>query len=124
MAAAQQLPLLIGSAVMSTWTDHNGKSSMFALFSTIDYVLQIYIWIVIASALYSWLFAFNVVNVRNPFVASVGNFLYKATEPVLSPIRRFLPDLGGLDISPIVVFVLIYFIRTFMWTTIAPIFLG
>ena len=67
---------------------------------------------------------FNIVNARNPFVASVGDFLHKVTEPALRPIRRFLPDLGGIDISPIVLFIIIYFIRTFMWTSIAPLFIG
>ena len=97
---------------------------MLALFRTIDFALEIYIWFIIASAIFSWLHAFNVVNSRNPFVASVGEFLFKVTEPVLRPIRRFLPDLGGIDISPIVLFIIIYFIRQLMWTSIAPLFIG
>lgn len=97
---------------------------MLALFRTIDFALEIYIWIIIASAVFSWLYAFNVVNSRNPFVASVGEFLFKVTEPALRPIRRFLPDLGGIDISPIILFIIIYFIRQLMWTSIAPMFIG
>lgn len=97
---------------------------MLALISTIDYALSIYTWIIIASAVFSWLYAFNIVNARNPFVASVGDFLYKVTEPVLKPIRRFMPDLGGVDISPIVLFIIIYFIRQLLWTSIAPLFMG
>jgi YggT family protein len=97
---------------------------MLALISTIDYALSIYTWIIIASAVFSWLYAFNIVNARNPFVASVGDFLYKVTEPVLRPIRRFLPDLGGVDISPIILFIIIYFIRQLLWTSIAPLLLG
>ncbi len=93
---------------------------MLALFQTIDFALNIFVYLIIASAIYSWLFAFNVVNTRNPFVAQVGTFLYRVTEPALAPIRRFMPDLGGVDISPIILFIIIYFIRQFMWTTIAP----
>ncbi len=97
---------------------------MLALFRTIDFALDIYTWIIIASAVFSWLYAFNIVNARNPFVASVGNFLYRVTEPALKPIRRFLPDLGGVDISPIILFIIIFFIRQLLWTTIAPIFIS
>lgn len=97
---------------------------MLALFRTIDFALDIYTWIIIASAVFSWLYAFNIVNARNPFVASVGDFLYKVTEPALKPIRRMLPDLGGIDISPIILFIIIYFIRQLLWTSIAPLFVG
>ena len=93
---------------------------MFALFSTIDLALSIYMWIIIGSAIFSWLYAFNVVNTSNRFVAMIGEFLYKATEPTLRPIRSILPDLGGLDISPIVLLLIIYFIRAFMWNSLYP----
>lgn len=93
---------------------------MLALFQTIDFALNIFVYLIIASAIYSWLFAFNVINTRNPFVAQVGTFLYRVTEPALAPIRRFMPDLGGVDISPIILFIIIYFIRQFMRTSIAP----
>jgi YggT family protein len=73
---------------------------------------------------FSWLYAFNVVNSRNRFVASIGEFLYKVTEPALRPIRKILPDLGGIDISPIVLLLAIFFIRQFMWNTLAPILLS
>ena len=82
--------------------------------------LDLYWWILIASAIFSWLYAFNVVNPRNQFVGTIGNFLFRITEPVLAPVRRFLPDLGGIDISPIIVLLLIFFIRQFLLTTIAP----
>ncbi len=95
-------------------------NTMLAVLQTIDLVLSIYIWILIAQVVFSWLFAFNVINARNQFVAMVGDFLNKATEPVLRPIRRFLPDLGGIDISPIVVFIAIFFLRQLIWTTVAP----
>ena len=97
---------------------------MLALFRTIDFALEIYIWFIIASAIFSWLHAFNIVNSRNQFVASVGEFLFRVTEPALRPIRRFMSDLGGIDISPIVLFIIIYFIRQLMWTSIAPLFIG
>ncbi|MGN6550468.1 MAG: YggT family protein [Pararhizobium sp.] len=93
---------------------------MIALFQTIDLALSIYTWIIIASAIFSWLYAFNVVNSRNQFVGMIGEFLYKATEPALRPIRRILPDLGGLDISPIVLLLVIFFVRSFMWNTLFP----
>ncbi len=96
---------------------------MIALFRTIDMALDIYTWIVIASAVFSWLYAFNVVNSSNRFVASVGDFLYKTTEPVLRPIRNVLPNLGGIDISPIILLLIIFFIRQFMWTTLLPLFI-
>ncbi|WP_299869405.1 YggT family protein [uncultured Hoeflea sp.] len=95
---------------------------MFAVFQTIDLALGIYTWIIIGSAIFSWLYAFNVINSNNRFVGMVGEFLYKATEPALRPIRRVLPDLGGLDISPIVLLIAIFFLRTFIATSIAPMF--
>lgn len=95
---------------------------MIALFRTIDLALSIYTWIIIASAVFSWLYAFNVVNSRNQFVASIGEFLYRVTEPALRPIRKILPDLGSIDISPIILLLIIFFIRQLMWTTIAPLF--
>ena len=96
---------------------------MLALIKTIDLALYLYWWIIIASAIFSWLYAFNVVNPRNQFVGSVGNMLFRLTEPALRPIRRYMPDLGGIDISPIVLLLIIYFIRQLLWTTIAPAFI-
>lgn len=95
---------------------------IFALLQVIDLIFSVYIFILIASAIFSWLYAFNIVNPRNPLIAAIGNFLYLATEPVLAPIRRFLPNLGSIDISPIVVFLIIYFIRIFMWRAYAGLF--
>ena len=93
---------------------------MLALFLTIDVALNLYSWILIASAIFSWLFAFNVVNPNNRFVGMIGEFLYRVTEPALRPIRRILPDLGGIDISPIVLLLIIMFLRTFLRTSVAP----
>jgi YggT family protein len=85
--------------------------SMRALFLVIDLALEIYIWILIAAAVFSWLIAFNVVNVRNSIVSSIGDFLYRITEPALRPIRNFMPNLGGIDISPVILILIIIFIR-------------
>ncbi|MCO6051201.1 YggT family protein [Mesorhizobium sp. RP14(2022)] len=93
---------------------------MLALIQTVLLALDIYWWIIILSAVFSWLYAFNVVNSRNEVVGMIGNFLFRATEPALRPIRRVLPDLGGLDISPIILLLLLFFVRQLIVTTIAP----
>ncbi|KAA0683046.1 YggT family protein [Roseomonas genomospecies 6] len=87
---------------------------MIALYLLIDTVLSLYVWLLIASAVLSWLVAFNVVNTRNRAVYVIGDFLYRITEPVLRPIRRVLPNMGGLDLSPLVLILLIFFIRNLM----------
>ena len=84
---------------------------MRAILEVILIILDLYVWLLIASAILSWLIAFNVVNTRNQFVASVAEFLYRITEPLLAPIRRMLPSFGGLDISPIILILIIIFIR-------------
>ena len=82
----------------------------------IDTIITLYIWILIASAILSWLVAFNVVNQRNPIVANIGEFLYRITEPALRPIRAFLPNLGGIDISPVILILLLLFLqRIIFW---------
>ncbi|WP_455478663.1 YggT family protein [Bartonella sp. B10] len=96
---------------------------VYALFQTIDLIFSIYIYVLVISVVFSWLYTFNIINVRNRFIVLVGNFLYRVTEPVLGRIRKILPDLGPIDISPIIVFILIYFIRTFMWYTYVNIYL-
>ena len=90
------------------------------IIQTLLFAIGIYKWIVIAMVIFSWLYSFNVVNNSNRFVAMLGDFLYKATEPLLRPIRRFMPDLGGLDISPIVLFVLIFFLERIIINVLAP----
>lgn len=77
-------------------------------------ILDIYSAIIIASAIMSWLVAFGVVNVRNQFIRVVVDILYRVTEPVLRPIRRILPNLGGIDISPVVALLLIIVIQHFI----------
>ena len=93
---------------------------MLALIQTVVFAIDIYWWLVIASAVFSWLYAFNVVNPRNQFVGQVGNALFRVTEPALRPIRAILPDLGGIDISPIILLLLLFFLRQFILTTVAP----
>ena len=90
------------------------------IIQTLLYAIGIYKIIVIGAIIFSWLYAFNVVNNTNQFVGMLGNFFHKATEPVLRPIRRFIPDLGGIDISPIVLFVAIYFLESFIVNVLAP----
>jgi YggT family protein len=85
---------------------------MFEILNFISYLLTLYIYILIASAILSWLVAFNVVNTRNQFVAMIGNFLYQITEPLLRPIRNILPNLGGIDISPVILILIIVFIQS------------
>jgi len=84
---------------------------MVELIHFISYLLTLYVYILIAAAVLSWLIAFNVVNPRNQFVHILGEFLYRITEPVLRPIRNMLPNLGGIDISPIVVILIVIFIQ-------------
>ena len=93
---------------------------MRALFLVIDLALELYIWIVIAMAIFSWLVAFNVVNTRNQVVAMIGDFLYRITEPALRPIRNMMPNLGGIDISPVILFLIIIFIRYVIALYILP----
>jgi YggT family protein len=83
-------------------------------------VLQIYIWLLIAAAVLSWLIAFNVVNTRNQVVAIVGDFLYRVTEPLLRPIRQMLPNLGGIDVSPVILILIILLIENIIVRYIYP----
>jgi YggT family protein len=93
---------------------------MRAFFEVIDIALSLYIWIVIAMAIFSWLIAFNVVNTRNQAVAMIGDFLYRITDPALRPIRNILPNLGGIDISPVILFLIIIFIQKVIEIYILP----
>jgi YggT family protein len=77
-------------------------------------LIDLYIWLLIASAVLSWLVAFNVVNTRNSIVATIGEFLYRITEPALRPIRNMLPNLGGIDISPVILIILLLFLKQFV----------
>ncbi len=83
-------------------------------------ILDLYFWIIIASAVFSWLIAFNIVNMNNQFVAMIGNFLHQMTEPLLRPIRRYMPNLGTIDISPIVLILGIIFLQSIIMRYIYP----
>jgi YggT family protein len=84
---------------------------MQALLNLFNTVVSIYIWLLIASVVLSWLIAFNVINTGNRFVYQVRDFLYRITEPALRPIRNLLPNLGGIDISPVILILALYFAR-------------
>lgn len=93
---------------------------MRAILDVILLALQLYVWIVIASAIFSWLIAFNIVNTRNQFVSMIGEALWRLTEPALRPIRRFLPNFGGIDISPIILLLVIFLIQRVIILYIYP----
>jgi YggT family protein len=82
---------------------------MSALLWLILQVINIYVWLIILQVVLSWLIAFNVINTSNRFVYMVGDFLYRVTEPAMRPIRRILPNLGGIDLSPLVLLLLLFF---------------
>ena len=96
---------------------------MIELLQFISYLLTIYVYVVIAMAILSWLIAFNVVNTRNPVVHMIAELLYRLTEPVLRPIRGLLPNMGGIDISPIILFLIILFIQSVILPNIAKLFI-
>ena len=93
---------------------------MKSIFILLDSIITIYLWIIIVNAVLSWLVAFNVLNTSNRFVYSVLEFTYKLTDPIYSKIRRFLPNLGAFDITPIILLLLIWFIEMCMKLYIAP----
>jgi YggT family protein len=93
---------------------------MMSLALLIDKIIDIYTWIVIASAIMSWLVAFGVVNTRNQFIRWVVDFLYRITEPALRPLRRILPNLGGVDISPVILLLALFFLRSLLWEYVWP----
>ena len=93
---------------------------MHALLSVVLTILDLYWWVIIAVAVMSWLIAFNIVNDRNDMVRQIWNGLNALTEPLLRPIRRVLPNMGGLDISPIVLLIALSFLRTLIVEDLAP----
>ncbi|MDB5643133.1 MAG: hypothetical protein JWN07_2450 [Hyphomicrobiales bacterium] len=97
---------------------------MRAILDLILLVLQLYSWVIIAMAILSWLVAFGVINIRNDFVRSVWNTLLAVTEPILMPIRRRLPNLGGLDLSPIILLLFIFFLERVIIYYIYPAAMG
>ena len=93
---------------------------MRALFWLLDTAISLYVWALIINAVLSLLLAFNVLDTRNRFVWTVADFFYRVTEPVLRPIRRRMPNLGGVDLSPLVVILLLSALRILLATSIAP----
>ena len=93
---------------------------MVALLLLVVQVIGIYKWILIASVVLSWLVAFNAVNTRNRFVAVAGDFLFRVTEPLLRPIRRVIPSVGGIDISPLILFFILWFIQMLILNDLLP----
>ena len=93
---------------------------MIAIFYLVLQVLKLYSYVVIANVIISWLIAFNIINTNNRFVYSILELTYRLTDPILNKIRHFLPNLGSLDISPIILLLLIWFIEICMKIYIAP----
>ena len=96
---------------------------MIAIFYLALQILKLYSYVVIANVVISWLVSFNIINTQNRFVYSILEMTYRLTEPMLSRIRRFLPNLGSLDISPVILLLLIWFIEMCMKLYIAPMIL-
>ena len=84
---------------------------MTPIFELLVQIIELYKFVLIIAVIMSWLVAFNVINTHNRFVYTVNDFLYRVTEPALRPIRRFVPNLGGVDISPIVLILLLWFVQ-------------
>ena len=93
---------------------------MFAFYNLLDTVIRIYIWLLLASVVLSWLVTFNIVNRHNRFVYVIGDFLHRITEPVLRPVRNLLPSMGGIDISPVIVILALYFFRDLAFEYLRP----
>ena len=93
---------------------------MKSLLFLIDNIVSIYVWVLIINAILSWLVAFNVINIQNRFVYSILDVTYKLTDPILNKIRNFLPNLGPVDISPLVLILLLMFLRNLIFEIFAP----
>ncbi|WP_150524175.1 YggT family protein [Roseibium sediminis] len=93
---------------------------MLALLDVIMLALNLYVYVIIASAIFSWLYAFNIVNSSNQIIATIGQMLYNLTEPALRPIRRILPNFGGIDLSPIALLLGIFFLQNVIVRYVYP----
>jgi len=93
---------------------------MKSIFLLVDSVINIYIWLIIINVILSWLVAFNVLNTQNRFVFSVLDTTYKLTDPALNKIRRFIPTFGSIDISPVILILLLIFLRNLIFEVFAP----
>ena len=88
---------------------------MNSLVILISQIIELFIWLLIIQAILSWLITFGIINTQSSFVNMIGNFLYKITEPLLKHIRKFLPDFGGVDISPVILIILLIFFRNLLF---------
>ena len=93
---------------------------MKSIFILLDSIITIYLWIIIINVILSWLIAFNILNTQNRFVFSILDATYKLTDPTLNKIRRFIPNLGSIDISPIILILLLMFLRNLIFEVFAP----
>ena len=93
---------------------------MKSIFILLDSIITIYLWIIIVNAVLSWLVAFNILNTQNRFVFSVLDATYKMTNPALNKIRKFIPTFGSIDISPVVLILLLMFLRNIIFEIFAP----
>ena len=93
---------------------------MKSIFILLDNVITSYLWIIIINAILSWLVAFNVLNTQNRFVFTVLDVTYKLTDPALNKIRRFIPTFGSIDISPVILILLLMFLRNLIFEIFAP----
>ena len=93
---------------------------MKSIFILLDSIITIYLWIIIINAILSWLVAFNVLNTQNRFVFSILDTTYKLTDPALNKIRRFIPTFGSIDISPIILILILMFLRNIIFEIFAP----
>ena len=93
---------------------------MKSIFFLLDSIITIYLWVIIINAILSWLVAFNILNTQNRFVFSVLDATYKLTDPALNKIRRFIPVFGSIDISPIILILLLMFLRNLIFEVFAP----
>ena len=93
---------------------------MKSIFVLLDSIITIYLWIIIINAILSWLVAFNILNTQNRFVFSVLDATYKMTDPALNKIRRFIPTFGSIDVSPVILILLLMFLRNLLFEMFAP----
>jgi len=93
---------------------------MKSIFVLLDSIITIYLWIIITNALLSWLVAFNILNTQNRFVFSILDATHKMTDPVLNKIRSFIPTFGSIDVSPVVLILLLMFLRNLLFEIFAP----
>jgi len=93
---------------------------MKSIFILLDNIIAIYLWIIIINAILSWLVAFNILNTQNRFVFSILETTYKLTDPALNKIRRYIPNLGSIDISPVILILLLMFLRNIIFEILAP----